>query len=150
TETGPTTVTVRLTAPTTVDRPVRWEVDGTVGAPDELAVHLLHEDTLLGTARRGSDPAAVIPAPVGLHEARAAAATFDTAGHPFPGCYVCGPDALDGLHVYACPVAAREDLLASPVTLTEEGMPPVLAALVCPGAFASGVAEGPLLLGTLT
>lgn len=148
TEGGPTTVTVRLTAPTPLNRPLRWEVDGTVAEPDELAVHLLHEDTLLGTARRAGDPAAQIPTPVTLETARAAAESFDPAGHPFPGCYVCGPQAPEGLHVYASPVASRPGLLASPVTLTEDGLPPVLAALDCPGAFASGIDEDPLLLGT--
>lgn len=145
---GPTSVTVRLTAPTPLGRPLRWEVDGTVDEPEELAVHLLHEETLLGTARRAGTPTAQIPAPVTLEAARTAAAAFDPAGHPFPGCYVCGPDAPEGLHVYASPVASRPGLLASPVTLTEEGLPPVLAALDCPGAFAAGIDEDPLLLGT--
>lgn len=148
-ERGPTSATVRLTAPTPLDRPLRWEVDGTVEDPDALAVHLLHDDTLLGTARPAAAPEVEIPAPVALDEARAAAAGFDTSGHPFPGCYVCGPAATDGLHVYASPVPGRRGLLASPVTLTVEGLSPVLAALDCPGAFASGFDEGePLLLGT--
>lgn len=149
-EGGPTTATVRLTAPTPVGRPLRWEVDGSVAEPDALAVHLLHGETLLGTVRRAVEPDLTVPAPVDLEEARAAAATYDIAGHPFPGCYVCGPDADEGLHVYASPVASRPHVLASPVTLTEPGLPPVLAALDCPGAFASGFDEGPLLLGTFT
>lgn len=148
TDASATSATVRLTAPTPLNHPLRWEVDGSVAEPDELAVHLLHEETLLGTARRSDGHALEIPAPVTHEEARTAAAAFDPAGHPFPCCYVCGPDAADGLHVYACPVDSRPGLLASPVTLGEGGLPPVLAALDCPGAFASGIDEDPLLLGT--
>lgn len=143
-----TSAAVRLTAPTPLNRSLRWEVDGSVADPDEIAVHLLDGETLLGTARPCDEHTLEVPAPVTLSEARSAAATFDPAGHPFPGCYVCGPDAADGLHVYASPVASRPGLFASPVTLTEGGFPPVLAALDCPGAFASGIEEDPLLLGT--
>lgn len=75
---------------------------------------------------------------------------LDPSGHPYPGCYVCGPEAEAGLRVFAAPVAGRDDVLAAPVTITDEGLPPVLAALDCPGAFAVGFADGPLLLGTLT
>lgn len=145
-----TSATVRLTAPTPLERPLRWEVDGSVADPADLAVHLLDGETLLGTAGRAPVPGLDVPAPVTPAEARAAASTFDTRGHPYPGCFVCGPDAEGGLHVYASPVAGREGLLAAPVTLPEEGLSPVLAALDCPGAFAVGFGEEALLLGTFT
>lgn len=145
-----TSATVRLTAPTPLDSPLRWEVDGSVADPDALAVHLLDGETLLGTARRAPDPVLDVPAPVTPAEARTAAAGFDATGHPYPGCFVCGPEAEGGLHVYASPVAGREGLLASPVTLPEAGLPPVLAALDCPGAFTVGFGEEALLLGTFT
>lgn len=145
-----TSATVRLSAPTPLERPLRWEVDGSVADPAELAVHLLDDATLLGTVRRVPDPGPTVPAPVTRAEARAAAAAFDPDGHPFPSCYVCGPEAEGGLHVYASPVTGRSDVLASPVTLGEEGLPPVLAALDCPGAFTVGFGEDALLLGTLT
>lgn len=145
-----TSATVRLSAPTPLGSPLRWEVDGSVADEAALAVHLLDGDTLLGTARRAPDPGLVIPAPVSLEDARAAAAGYDPAGHPYPGCFVCGPEAEGGLHVYASPVAGRDDVLAAPVTLTEEGTPSVLAALDCPGAFTVGFGEEALLLGTFT
>lgn len=145
-----TSATVRLSAPTPLGSPLRWEVDGSVAEPAELAVHLVHEETLLGTARRATDPDLDVPPPVTLDEARAAVAGFDPSGHPYPGCFVCGPEAEGGLHVYASPVAGRDGLLASPVTLHEEGLPSVLAALDCPGAFTLGFGEEALLLGTFT
>lgn len=145
-----TSATVRLSAPTPLERPLRWEVDGSVADGGDLSVHLLDGDTLLGTARRTTDPGLAIPPPVSLEEARAASARFDAAGHPYPGCFVCGPEAEEGLHVYASPVTGRDDVLAAPVTLSEEGLPSVLAALDCPGAFTVGFGEEALLLGTFT
>ncbi|HBO55359.1 MAG TPA: hypothetical protein DD664_10390 [Janibacter terrae] len=145
-----TSATVRLSAPTPLERPLRWEVDGSVADGPDLAVHLLAGETLLATARRSAAPDLTIPAPVSLEEARAAWGRFDAAGHPYPGCYVCGPDAEGGLRVFVGPVTGRDDVLASPVTLTEEGLPPVLAALDCPGAFTVGFGEEALLLGTFT
>ena len=145
-----TAATVRLSAPTPLERPLRWEVDGSVADPETLAVHLLDDQTLLGTARRALDPGQEIPAAVTLAQARAAVAHFDPSGHPYPTCFVCGPDAEHGLHIYASPVAGRPDLLASPVTLQEEGVAPVLASLDCPGAFTIGFGKEALLLGTFT
>lgn len=145
-----TAATVRLSAPIPLEAPLRWEVEGSVADPETLAVHLLDGETLLGTARRAPAPELEVPAPVTLEEAHAAVAHFDPTGHPYPGCFVCGPDAPDGLHVYASPVAGRPDLLASPVTLQEDGVAPVLASLDCPGAFTLGFGEDALLLGTFT
>lgn len=145
-----TSATVRLSAPTPLGSPLRWEVAGSVGDGADLAVHLLDGETLLGTARRVPAPDLALPDPVTLEQAREAAAGFDAAGHPFPHCYVCGPEAEGGLHVRPAAVTGRDDVLASPVTLTDEGLPPVLAALDCPGAFAVGFGEDALLLGTFT
>lgn len=145
-----TSATVRLSAPTPLGTPLSWEVDGSVTDPGELAVHLVDGETLLGTARRAPDPGLEVPPPVGLEEARAAAAEFDPSGHPYPGCFVCGPEAEGGLRVFASPVTGRDGLLASPVTLHEEGLPSVLAALDCPGAFTLGFGDEALLLGTFT
>lgn len=145
-----TSATVRLSAPTPLGRPLRWEVDGSVADDAGPAVHLLDGETLLGTARRAPEPDLPVPAPVSLADARAAVAGFDPTGHPYPGCFVCGPEAEDGLHVYASPVAGREDVLASPVTITQEGLPAVLASLDCPGAFTLGFGQEALLLGTFT
>ena len=145
-----TSATVRLSAPTPLGTPLRWEVDGSVADGADLAVHLLDGDTLLGTARRVAAPDLRVPAPVSLEQARAAVGGFDPSGHPYPGCFVCGPEAEGGLHVYASRVPGRHDVFASPVTLEEEGLAPVLAALDCPGAFTIGFGEEALLLGTFT
>ena len=57
-----TAATVRLSAPTPLERPLRWEVDGTVADGSGLAVHLLDGETLLGTARRTTAPELTVPA----------------------------------------------------------------------------------------
>ena len=141
-------VQVRLSAPTPVETPLRWEVDGEAGDAD-VSVRLLDSETLIGSARRAPAPALTVPSPVDLETARQAAADCDLASHPYPGCYVCGPDAADGLHIYAGSVPGTS-VHAATVTLPDEGLPPVLAALDCPGAFAVGFGEDTLLLGTFT
>lgn len=140
-------VEVRLSAPTPVGEPLRWEVDGAAGEA-EVAVRLLHDDTVLGTARPAPSPSLHVPDPVSLDDARAAADGYDLTGHPYPGCFVCGPDASAGLHVYAGAVAGREGVHAAPVTLPDAELPTVFAALDCPGAFAVGFGVDALLLGT--
>ncbi|WP_068251078.1 hypothetical protein [Janibacter corallicola] len=145
---GPATH-IRLTAPTPLERPLRWEVAGTVGEPEDLAVHLLDGDTLLATATHVPAPDLEVPAPVTPEQAAAAVESFDPSGNPFPTCYGCGHEASDGLHVYAAPVPGREEVNAAPVVLDEEGLAPVFTALDCPGAFALGFEES-ILTGSFT
>ena len=145
---GPATH-IRLTAPTPVERPLRWEVAGTVAEPEDLAVHLLDGDTLLATAGHVPAPDLEVPAPVTPEQAAAAVAAFDPSGNPFPTCYGCGHEARDGLHVYAAPVPGRDGVHASPVVIEEAGLPPVFAVLDCPGAFALGFGES-ILTGSFT
>lgn len=140
---------VRLSAPTPLGRPLAWEVDGEAG-DDGVTVRLLDGETVLGTARRAPAPDLDVPDPVGLETARAAAATYDLGGHPYPGCYVCGPTNDDGLHIDAAPVPDRPGIHAATVTLPDDTRPEVFAALDCPGAFAVGFGDVPLLLGTFT
>jgi hypothetical protein len=106
-------------------------------------------------------PAAVeleLPDPIGLDEAREAAARYPGfAQHAFPTCFVCGPDRSDGLRIFAGPVEARELVAApwrpDPSLAAEDGTVAdefVWAALDCPGAFAVGFSErGETVLGRL-
>lgn len=95
----------------------------------------------------GADP----PEPVGIEEAEAASrrsALFDR--HPFPTCFVCGPErsAGDGLRVIPGPVEGR-DLVAAPWTPDEslvagdESVPSEIewAALDCPSGNAAMMLE---------
>lgn len=96
---------------------------------------------------------------------RAAQAFRGFHQHPFPGCFVCGPDRAegDGLRIFAGPLAGppggTAQGVAAPWTpdasLADEGgaavRPEFLwAALDCPGAFALPQPEkGVLLLGEI-
>lgn len=99
------------------------------------------------------------PEPVSLREAVEAAQRYPGfALHPFPTCFVCGPerDEGDGLRIFPGPVPYRQ-IVAAPWTPHETLVGPdglvrpefVWAALDCPGAFANGFPEMPMVLGRL-
>ena len=105
------------------------------------ALSLLDGDELVAEARRAAvavDP----PPPVAADSAEQAAAGFPYAhGHPFPTCFVCGPEreAGDGLRIFPGQVEDRELYAAlwepePALAGSEDALPPELvwAALDCP------------------
>lgn len=84
---------------------------------------------------------------------------FLTEEHPYPGCFVCGPEHPEGLHIHAGPVEGRPDV-CSGILEPRESLPStdgaldsevVWAALDCPGLTADRLrTAGPHLLGRLT
>lgn len=143
---------VKLLAPAPVGRPLRLTVEG---GRAELADG--------GAPVAAGGPCALeldVPAPVGPEAAAEAASRYaGFARHPFPGCFVCGPQraAGDGLRVFAGPVAGREGVVAAPWT-PDAGLADadgrvrtefVWAALDCPGYFAVEPRSGPAVLGRL-
>ncbi|MDG4793766.1 hypothetical protein [Micromonospora sp. WMMD1082] len=91
----------------------------------------------------------VVP-PVDLATARSASAAYPgLIDHPFPGCYVCGPDRADGLRIFPGPLP--DGRTAAPVR-TPQGVTPatVWAALDCPGGWAVIGAGRPYVLGRIT
>jgi hypothetical protein len=146
--------TVRLMAPPPLDT-------GLQIVSDAEGARLLHDDRVLAQARRSALDLPVPPAPSlpEAIEASKAFAGFDS--HPFPGCFVCGPERADGdgLRIFPGHVAGR-DLVAAPWTpapnladargrIRAEFM---WSALDCTGFFAFGpLPDGaPALLGELT
>ncbi len=105
---GPAEVTLHLPPP--LGRPL------TLDRTDDV-VSLQDGDVLVAQAR----PAVVevdVPAPVSFAEAQRAGAAYPWRDrHPYPTCFVCGPDRQpgDGLCIYPGPVAGRE-LYAAPWT----------------------------------
>ncbi len=97
------------------------------------------------------------PAPVSWDDAVAASATStfrDAALHPFPTCFACGPERVDGdgLRLFAGRVDDTE-VFAAPWIPTEVSVPIVWAALDCPSsapAFADPTVPGPFVLGRIT
>lgn len=148
------TLTVRLMKPPPLDTPL----DVTELEEGGLAVR--HGETLIAQARV-AELVVEPPAPPSYVETLDASLRY--AGfteHPFPTCFVCGPQRQrgDGLRVFAGPVAGR-DMVAAPWVphlLLDNGEGKVRpefmwAALDCPGCFASNKSvRGNWLLGELT
>jgi hypothetical protein len=78
--------------------------------------------------------------------------------HPFPGCFVCGPDrgVSDGLRLFPGAISAGRTACTwapdSSVAGTDGAVPVeiVWAALDCPGGWSSDLAGRPMVLGTMT
>ncbi len=148
------TVEVTLRRPPPLDRPLQ------VARLDGGGVSLRDGETVIAEGA----PALVeidVPEPVAPADAAAAARSY--AGfqqHPFPTCFVCGPQCAesDGLRIFPGPVAGR-DIVAAPwmpdasLADAKGTVRPefVWAALDCPGwfAFFTELPERPVVLGRL-
>lgn len=98
-----------------------------------------------------------VPGPVGLAEAEQAAKSYPLfENHPFPTCFVCGPDRAegDGLRIFPGPIDGR-DIVAAPWTpdssLADDSgsvRPEIVwAALDCPSGFAFIGPDNVVVLG---
>jgi hypothetical protein len=140
---GPAEVTLRHPPP--LDEPLEMRVSDTV--------RLLHGDTLIAEGRRVTLDLDV-PTPPSLEEARARVAHYaGFHGHPFPTCFVCGPERAEGDGLRIFPGRLEEEpLVAAPwvphpadADATGRVRPAILwAALDCPGYF--GAATGKMAL----
>ena len=133
----PAQVTLRRPAP--LDRPL--EV-----IPGDSRALLMDGDALIAEAAP-ADPRVDLPPPVTFEDAQAAARDYPGfRTHPFPGCFVCGPERRfgEGLRIFPGPIAGMEGLVAAPwVPDTSLGAGDgnvrpefVWAALDCPGGWA--------------
>jgi hypothetical protein len=157
---GPATVTLR--------RPPPLATPMAVERHDQDPVRVLDGGTLVAEGARLPDSLAIEPpVPVSIPEARAAGTRCRLRAHPeehpFPTCFVCGPDRPrgDGLHILVGPVAGRD--LSADVWYPGEALagsdgyvrPEFLwAALDCAsgiGALADAAPHGPpFVLGQLS
>lgn len=147
----PVTVTLRRPPPLDVSLEVRVE--------DGLA-SLFTGETLVATAARGELASSVVR-PVDLGVASSARAAYRGAtGHPFPGCFVCGParEPADGLRLTPGLISAGRTacVWVPDPSLAAEDNPSVAkaefcwAALDCPGGWVSDLEHRPLVLGRMT
>ncbi len=104
---GPAEITLRRPPP--LATPMTVERDG------EGSVRVLHGGALVAEGTGLPDGLAMEPpGPVSIPDARAAGTRcrlrVHPDEHPFPGCFVCGPDRApgDGLHILVGPVAGRD------------------------------------------
>ena len=151
-ELGGSDVVVTLKKPPPLERDLRVE---RVGAE----AFLYHGDDLIAAAVR--EPLTVtVPAPPSMEAATEAGVFYaGFSWHPFPRCFVCGPDRLpgDGLRIFAgSPGGAGSGVAAMWIpddSLADERgrVKPEFAwaALDCPGYFAREDAAGAALLGRI-
>ena len=156
---GPAEVTLRQPPP--LDQPLAVERDGQGSVRVLAGQAVVAEATALAGGLHDH-----VPAPVSLQQARAAGAgaplRVHPELHPFPTCFVCGPDRLpdDGLHISVGPVPGTA--LSADVWLPGEQLADasgqvrpefIWAALDCPGGFSAlsaALADGVVyLLGRL-
>ena len=153
----PVTVTLRRPPPLETELVVsRAAVEQGV---DEARL-LTADGSLVAVAVRGAFDAAP-PEAVRIEEATAAESSYaGLSGHPFPGCFVCGPDRLvgDGLRLSPGRYAAGHTAcgwtpdasLFSGDDVARAAPEFVWAALDCPGGWASDLESRPLVLGRMT
>jgi hypothetical protein len=109
---------------------------------------LYDDDTLIASAASGS-VTVTPPKPVTLADAALATASYGGwHDHPFPTCFVCGPQNFDGLRLFAGPV--REGVVAAPWIPADQDPVMVWAALDCPSAWSHDLPGRPLVLGRMT
>lgn len=142
---------VRLHKPPPLDQPLTIQ-------QDDYLVSLLQDNILIAAGGPGNVDFSV-PSPPSLLQAKAAAEHYVGFDHHFfPNCFVCGPDREegDGLHIFAGPVP-NQDMVAAPWTPDDSLAGPdgfilpefIWASLDCPGAFAFGRDNDPIVLGTM-
>lgn len=151
-------VTVALRSPPPLDTPLA------INAADPASiVEVYDRDVLVATATPSRPVLSTPPTEVTSESAASASKTYwgFSNDHPFPTCWVCGPDRApgDGLRLFPGAVpGAPDNLVASPWTPREDlddGTGAVLtehvwAALDCPSYFGLGAAPPMAVLGSLT
>ncbi|WP_412737274.1 hypothetical protein [Krasilnikovia sp. MM14-A1259] len=117
-------VTLRIPPPLETDLAVGH---GAVTAPD---------GTLVAEVAATTDAGPGVPA-ASLAEAEVAAKAYPGfTAHPFPTCYVCGPQRSDGLRIF--PGLLADERTAAPwVVPSEVGVETMWAALDCPGGWSA-------------
>jgi len=141
-------VTVRLRTPPPLDTEME------ISRGDDGTVEVWDGQVLVAQAF-AAEPldATGLPASVTYAQAHAAGAAYEgLVSHPFPTCFTCGTerDPTDALCLQTGPLPGYDTLRAAAWIPRESAPELVWAALDCPGAWASGVAERELVLGTMT
>jgi hypothetical protein len=143
---------VRLNAPPPLDTPITRLRD------QDGSIRLVHDGTTVAEGRVARPAVEVPPAP---SFTAATLATLAFPGrrpgqHPWPGCFVCGPERHDGLRIYPGPLVGTDVLAGTWVPRPEfaaggiVGRPFVWAALDCPSGFACMPRGDKVVLATMT
>ncbi len=150
--TGPQPVTVTLRRPPPLDTDL-------VLTTAEDTTRLLDGSEVIAEAERGPGPGPDPVDPVTVAVAADAEESYAGArDHPFPTCFVCGPDRApgDGLRLRPGPVTDRTTACRwtpDPGLADDDGLvesATVWAALDCPSAWTTDITSRPLVLGRIT
>ena len=155
-------VQVTLHAPPPLDRPLQvvYE-DENEASSDEQSLQVLDGETLIASAVTTDLDIEHPAAPNRQQALKAAEAYSGFKSHPFPGCFVCGPDrpVQDGLRIFAGPLddssQASCDWQPYPSLGDGNGIirPEIIwAALDCPSYFGAFIGQDnpKALLGRMT
>jgi hypothetical protein len=149
---GGTAAMVTLRVPPPLGTPLATVSD------DAGLVQVWHGETLVAEAARTSLEVDAVP-PVSYETALAAQDRYPgLRSHPFPRCFVCGPERRpgDGLRLFAGPVGNGRNACAWTPDASLADADGVVAAefvwasLDCPGAWTVDIAGRPLVLGRVT
>jgi hypothetical protein len=119
-------------------------VEVTLRVPPPLDTDLAYDDgafrtadgTLVASVRADGDAGDPVPTAPPQQAAAASAAYPGFARHPFPTCYVCGPERADGLRLF--PGHLADGRTATPWTVPDDiSSETMWAALDCPGGWAA-------------
>lgn len=142
---GPATVTLRTPPPLDTPLTVRSS------APD--ALELSDGSTLVAVVAAAPDDLAAVP-PVPVEEVAEISARYPGfTAHPFPECFVCGPERSpeDGLRLFPGRVGDGRTACLWSVAPDVAGAPEfVWAALDCPGGWSAPIEGRPMVLGRIT
>lgn len=122
----------------------------------DSGIRLEQEGTLVAEAAAAPVPPARLQPVAPAVAERAQGGFRGLTEHPFPGCFVCGPDrgTGDGLRLFAGPLPddPAGDTVACVWTPEREhsGTELVWAALDCPGGWSNDMTGRPMLLGQMT
>ncbi|MGG5258166.1 hypothetical protein [Phycicoccus avicenniae] len=147
-------VSVRLSAPPPLDRPMAVVGDDPDPLTGTTVLRLLDGDVLVATGTAVAELDEPVPAPAGAEEARLAEERYEgLAEHPFPTCFSCGTgrEPGDGLTLRPGPLDDGSGRYGTTWTVPDDvAVPTVWAALDCPGGWSAGIAGRPMVLGTMT
>jgi hypothetical protein len=119
--------------------------------PADDGIDVWHGDTVIAQVRPAVIGADEIVDPVGWDEAVSASASYPGfTQHPFPTCFVCGPERAEGDGLRLFPGRLPDGRTATPFRVPADVSPEVFwASLDCPGGWAVPLEGRPYVLGRL-
>ncbi|QFZ21650.1 hypothetical protein [Saccharothrix syringae] len=122
------TAVVSLVLPAPLEQPMRLET-----SPDQAV--LVFGEELIATMVVSPEPIPAVPPVTALDADRAAENFLGRDDHPFPTCFVCGPDSVDGLLLTPGPL--EPGLVACPWVPLDTAPEITWAVLDCAASWAT-------------